>query len=254
MNRDHPDWILLNGYVDGALNDAQTLDLESRLRTDQRLREELERLRGLKAAMARMRPERQAPARKENWHRAAWPIAASVAILVVSLVFFLADKADGGWMQRAEALHKDFSARTYVVEMERPLPVVSTRHALEFPAPDLTASRLFLVDTSLSRTRKQEEIAMHYRGTRGCRLTIVAIQAAPGDGASSLPSTQDTLLRLWDLSGFHFAVIADGMDPGRFASAADYAQEAISEAARDLEDIRTAMADGYRTAKPCSIA
>ena len=59
------------------------------------------------------------------------------------------------------------------------LPVVSTRHSrLEFQAPDLSASRLYLVETRLAGSGAHQTVAMHYRGMRGCRLTVVAIETA----------------------------------------------------------------------------
>jgi hypothetical protein len=46
-------------------------------------------------------------------------------------------------------------------------------------------------------------------------------------------------------------VIAHGMDPERFRSVADYARAEIADSARDADELRIAMADGYRDAQPC---
>lgn len=254
MKPDDSDWMALNGYADEALGEAEARALEARLAGDPALRGELERIRSLKAQMRRLRPAPIGPRHRGLAGRrlAAAGLAAALAGVVLVAALLLAPFGEDGWVAQAEALHRQLSGNSYVVEEAGALPVVSTRHSLiEFRAPDLTASRLFLVDARVAGGRGGETVALHYRGMRGCRLTIVAVEAEAGDAAAPAPPS-GLLARLWDFDGFHFAVIAEGMDAARFASVADYAETAIAEAAKSPDEMRTAMATRYRTARPCS--
>jgi anti-sigma factor RsiW len=258
MKQDEADWVALNGYADGMLGEAEARALEARLAGDAGLRGELERIRSHRAHMRRLRPRpggaRYLASGGRPRRLAAAGLAAALAGAVLLGALFVVTLGDAGWVERAEALHRQLSDQAYVVEEDGALPVVSTRHSLlEFRAPDLTASRLFLVDARVAGGRTGETVALHYRGMRGCRLTIVAIEAETGeDAAPVLPA--GLLARLWERDGFHFAVIAEGMDADRFASVADYAETAIAQTVRSRDGMRTAMAERYRTARPCSAA
>jgi anti-sigma factor RsiW len=259
MRYDSPEWENLNAYIDGELVEADARALESRLATDPDLRQELDRLRDVKDRLTRMRPSLTEAAPPLHAHSAAgfrkyYAIAASLVVAVVlsTIGVLIIGSEPAGWLQQARTVHTEQSQRAYIVE-ERYIPqMVSSGQALEFPAPDLTASRLYLVDISTRAWNDRETIAMHYRGLRGCRLTLVAIEESDDD--DKIPQNNDTgsLIRNWTHAGFEFLIIADGMDPDRFASVAAYTEIATIGTVRANDRMQTAMAETQREARPCA--
>ncbi|MCP4381728.1 MAG: hypothetical protein GY798_10000 [Hyphomicrobiales bacterium] len=259
MRDDNADWERLNAYLDDELPESDARAFEQRLAVDDGLRHELDRLRNMKRGLARMRPQAvnpappaPAPARSafSGW---AVTIAASLVVAVAAVAgALLFDSGPNTWLRHAEALHAEQSRQAYVVEERYVVQTVSSGHALEFRTPDLTASRLYLVNVATSRWRDRESIAVHYRGLHGCRLTLVAIEGIGSAGTVEVSETGD-LVRTWLHGGFVFAVVANGMDVGRFESVADYAHAAVIDSIRDHDQhrLRTAMAQSQRRAAPC---
>ena len=95
---------------------------------------------------------------------------------------------------------------------------------------------------------------MHYRGRHGCRLTAIALEAAPQDpleGAVA-PDAQSTGLEArWTVGGIHFYLLANGMDRGRFNAIASYAM-AESRRLNGQDDLRVAMQTATDHAQPCA--
>ena len=259
MRDDTIEWQHLNAYADGELPDGEARLLENRLAADPDLQRELAGIREVKRKLARLRPYSAEiappPARAAVSPRKAAAIAASfivAAVLSAIVGVFLLGSERTNWVEYAQALHGEQSHQAYVVEARYVAQTVSSGHALEFRAPDLTASRLYLVDIATPRWNDREAIAMHYRGVHGCRLTIVAVQASDGDVGAPDTGASESLIRTWIHEGFVFAVIANGMDPDRFAAVADYSQAAIVEAIGQDRQMRTAMVESHRSAQPCA--
>jgi hypothetical protein len=180
----------------------------------------------------------------------AGAIAAALVIMAAGIAALLVwPPAQATWLDDAMAIHDHLSQATSVVEEGHVTRIVSSGQTLEFRAPDLTASRLYLVDVATSPSDDVEAIAMHYRGLNGCRLTVVAIPDSSGIGK---PLQADGMVYMWSLGGYNFAVIAKGMDVQRFTSVAAYLEAAITDDAQRHNDLQVAMADRYDTSQPCA--
>jgi anti-sigma factor RsiW len=252
----HETWERLSGYVDGELGAPEIARLEARLRTDPALEPELKRLRDLKQELALLRPSETTPGWFGLFHEMSRTKHLVVGLGVVLVVAVLAlvtltvgPSEHSSWLARALALHNRLSRSTYVVDAGYAEKIVSTRSELAFRAPDLTASKLYLVDVVTAPDDDGEAIALHYRGSRGCRLTVVAVEGPPDPIAMPV---EDMLTRTWSYDGFDFAVIAKGMDSVRFASVAAYVEAALSDDMRRLNDLRTAMLASYSTGQTCA--
>jgi hypothetical protein len=91
---------------------------------------------------------------------------------------------------------------------------------------------------------------MHYRGRRGGRWTVVALEALPGD-PSLLPARHDGLGARWSVGRAHFYVLASGMDRGRFDAIVAYAKaESRRLDRRDMLEL--ALLDATERARPCA--
>lgn len=252
MAYDSDEWRLLNGYADGELSETEATAFEQRLAAQPDLKRNLEELRALKGKLATMAPgpvvknAPVSPPRRLGTRLAIAATVAAIAILSTTVVMLRGEPTT--WIEHAHALHAEQAQRAYVVEERHIVQTVSSGHTLEFRAPDLTASRLYLVDIATSNWEGREAIALHYRGLRGCRLTIVAIEA---EGKLDALAAATDGSRTWQYDGFAFTVIAEGMDANRFASVADFAQAAIVAPVED-RTLRTAMARTQQAARPCA--
>ena len=251
------EWCLLNGYADGELPEAQARVFEQRLVEKPELRRGLEEVRDLKRKLAGMAPAPAAkearailPSRRISTRMAIAATEAAIALLSTAVVTLRGEQTT--WIERARALHIEQSQRAYVVEERHVAQTVSSGHDLAFRAPDLTASRLYLVDIVTSNWDGREAIALHYRGLRGCRLTIVAVDInGNGDVLPAVAAAEG--VRIWRYNEFAFTVITEGMDANRFAAVADFAQVAIVAPVAD-DKLRAAMIETQQTARPCTHA
>ncbi len=249
-------WQLLSAYADGELDVANSADIKARLRAEPDLRQELDRIRTLKCQLGTLRPPEVAAGasgRRKNhiWSR-SFTGAAAAAVVVVAVgigAMLVWPSAQSTWLDKAIVIHDELSQATYVVDEAHVTRIVSSGQALGFRAPDLTASRLYLVDVVASPSDDTEAIAMHYRGMRGCRLTVVATPITSSLGA---PLAADGLLHTWTYGGFNFAVVAKGMDEQRFATVAPYVEAAIVDGMRQHDELMIAMTEGYDAARPCA--
>ena len=239
MRVSDPDWALLNAFVDGELPRHEASKLAARLDAEPALSAEYRRLRVLKGDLSRLGADR---ARGRSWIVPA-AAAAVACLLLLGWIGF----AGGLWWQpqtlTVEAVHRDFSAQNYDAE-GGPVPLPSAGAVFAgIRAPDLSSSNLTLV--ALRRLGDDGEgAAWHYRGRRGCRITLVAgpVAAEPGPFA---------LARRWRAGGTDLAIVAEGMDPDRFTAIADLA-EARTRGLGDGERLRVAVLERTATAAPCA--
>lgn len=241
------DWDLLSAYADEALDVETRRSLERRLVREPELAAELERIRRSKSILRSMQPAPGPIRARFIASPGSVRIAASFAALfcIVAVAVWLA-----GPSGREETVqtdwHSDFAGRTYVIRPGTGLTLAAGSGHGFSQAPDLSASRLVLVDVRVSGQGAEETIALHYRGYRGCRLTLVSepLQAPATTGAGHL------LVRAWETSYRRFSLIADTMDPNRFQAIAEYAESQI-RMREAQERQRVAVADATNLARPC---
>jgi anti-sigma factor RsiW len=249
--RDARLWQELNAYADGELQEEARRRLEAAMADDPALKESLDQITAVKRVLAVDRPSAKKP--ESNWLVPGAAVAACVVAALIAVLAYLPLQPTLSWQEELLAAHQSLANETFVVEANRPLPVVSSRRLDDFAVPNLRASRLYLVAARTRQDEASEVIVMHYRGLRGCRLTIAAIVPAveSADGSRWSPG-EDQLFTGWRIGELGFAVIAEGMDAGRFHAIADYAKAAIEESLTPDDPLRTAMTQAYRAAKPCA--
>lgn len=241
MRVSEADWALLNAYADGELPPEEAEPLAARLAADPGLAAELERLRGLKRGLSALRPGRS------RGRRHAVPsvaLAASVAGLLL-LGWAMQDR-DPPLPEAATvaALHGAFSAEHYDVA-DVALP--GEGHGVAFAgvrAPDISSSNLTLVAHRRVGAEGREGLAWHYRGQRGCRITLVA-------GALAAEASAFVLARRWTVRGTPVALVAEGMDGDRFAAIAEFAESRTRETG-DADALRVAVVERTAAATPCA--
>lgn len=244
----------ITALADGELTPAARAALERRMAAEPALRAALDDVLRAKTALAKLHQPAAGPERGGSRTRPSLRAMAIAACLLLAVL----GGGSGFWFTRANSwaavpaeLHARLSERTYVLTERAERPLVASARGGLFRALDLSASRLFLVEVEAGRTRGRETIGLHYRGRRGCRLSLVAVAAEPEDADVSDVSGHDGLARVWRAAGFHFFLLADGMDAARFGAIARYAAAATREMER-REPLVTAMDSTYRGALPCA--
>ncbi len=250
------EWEKLNAFVDGALpgEEARAFTLLIRDRDD--LRQEQDKLLALKASLRELKPELSSKPKQQKTEgtiKSVFRIAASLLVAaslgVMSLFWF-------NWKKGEEsspfALHAAFSEKTYVLPEQNPRLSVSGLSGSRFGIPDLTASALVLADILTLNEEGPVVIAMHYRGQRGCRITLVAMGRTATSETIESADKPGILRRQWNNQDFDFTLLATGMDLMRFKSIASYVMENTGRGVSPKNtDLRIAMRESYENARPC---
>lgn len=252
--RDDSDWEALNAYADGELDGEAREAIARRLAHDPALAGRLAEVHAAKAALSLLRPgARAAPRRPWLSPGRRLALAASLVVTVGFGALYQLAAPETDWRSLPAELHAGFSDAAYVLPEAPRLPVVSTPRIGDVPAIDLSPARLSLVDVTTTRRAGREIVAMHYRGRNGCRVTLVALEALPGENPP-LPGEEDASIGLsaaWTEGGIHYALMAGGMDAARFAAIRAYAL-AESRRLAPSDELRLAMRAATRAAQPCA--
>lgn len=237
------DWALLNAFADGEVGGAEGEKLSARLEREPALAIELRRIQALKARVADLKASSlPSSGRGASLSIRAAGVAVAASLLIASLIgLALIEQPGGSGPQNVVlALHADFSAST-----DRETSTIDDMaEAAEIAPPDLSGSNLRLVGLRRIRDTVPEAIGYHYRGPRGCRLTLVV-------GTSlELPRNFDLSDR-WTVGDRVLVLVADGMDPQRFAAIAEFAESATRKGATS-DALRLALVERTAAARPCA--
>jgi anti-sigma factor RsiW len=245
------DWELINAYADGELSAEDEDGVSRRLTHDAVLAAALAEVHATKAALSLIRPaEEPAPTAHDKFGARRLALAASLAAAVALGAFYQFSGVGEDWRDAPADLHATLSANSYVLPEDGVLPVISTARIGDIEVFDLSSSRLTLADVRTTRRDDRDVVAMHYRGRRGCRLTVVALEALQKD-PSQLPARHDGLGARWSVGRAHFYVLASGMDRDRFDAIVAYAK-AESRRLDRRDTFELAMRDATEQARPCA--
>lgn len=243
------DWERLNAFADGELGPAETAAVRARLARDPDLAADLARIRTAKAALGRLAPDpASAPGSARGGMRrwAAAALAASVVLAVGVSVAWVVSGPGGEIRLTAAEIHDRLSARSYVLATDGQVAQSLGRSLPDVTVPDFAAAQLTLVDIETWGAGPQARIAAHYRGRRGCRVTLLTEPA--GEGAEAAASTAHR----WQAQGTAYTLVADGMAPLRFAALGDYAEAVTGARAQDApEPLRRTLEAETAAAPPC---
>lgn len=205
------DEILLNALVDGELSPAEHAAAAVRLRTDKEFARAYATLARLKAFVAEIadedeapRIELAAPAPKRRRLVAVSAALAAAAAILLFIVLLPLERRDPVQMTRSA-----------------PEKVVAVAFAGEAVIPDLTAAGLKLARTVVSTSGGAQSLVATYLGPRGCRLELWV-----GNAASKSASPAGTERRSWQVGDLVYELIAFGMPASRFGKVAAFAEKA----------------------------
>lgn len=265
-----PSWEELNAYVDGELDKARAAEIADAAAGDRRLAGAIAQLMkaksGVAAAGFATAPESLADFVKKRERNSGWralrrpALAASfaLALLGAGLLAATQERAGDGpdWLREAKAIHAGFTSHDS--EPLRVLP--ATAFALEgrfVLLPDLAAGELTLVafETLTDGKGALEGVAAHYRGNRGCQITLIALPVAPGAIQAETPQSAeigDGDILAWRDGEAGYLLLSSGMDAARFQLLAEKIQTAAKELRLFTPDEELALAESRAASQPCS--
>jgi len=265
-----PTWEDLNAYVDGELNDERAAEVAAALGRDPALADQVAALHRLKGAAQSLLeeapvdlPETTAPA--PVWLRSAMALAGSLlmVLLVGSLWILVAPPPAQHlvWSDQAWQSHAAWQGAA-VSPLPRQTAALRAAQQQLGPAafvPDLLSAGLTLAHVGAGPTI-DERASFHlgYRGLRGCRLSLFLLPGDVGLTEQMLdlgPHPGEPLQRqavAWQAGGFSNLLLAEGMDPLRFAEIARRILRASLEQRPFDEETRQALQRNHADSERCT--
>ncbi|MBE7636495.1 hypothetical protein GUA87_06525 [Sneathiella sp. P13V-1] len=248
------EWQKLNAYVDGELSPEETRMFMKGLHDREDLKAEYEKLIQLKSNLSALAPVAKVPVQETAIVSKRFRNIAAAIVLAFGLGSSLVVWNSLSETSSPEKIHATFSEKTYLLDKSRPALHVSSFTSGDFDIPDLTLTRLQLADIQTRGEGENEVISAHYRGYRGCRLTLVSTAGnkVNPDGIFQFSKSEKLLKISWSSERAAFTLLATGMDKNRFMSIANYVRDSISEKEKKRESLKIAMHEAYKSALPCA--
>ena len=223
MSHDEISFEKLNAYVDGELDSIEAAGVARAIADDIHLADQVSALSRLRSAVTEgfEAPDLKLPA-PENARRWQPAIAACFAffLFVAGSVFLSGlDRSLGGkWLMHAWELHQGWSIDQPADGRAGLLPARFTEAVAGAYVPDLSASKLSLVFATVREfSDNWKALLVGYRGTRGCKVSLVAF-AHPQDLGETLRYIREgrNEAYAWRAGSLAYVLMSDGMDSNRF--------------------------------------
>lgn len=279
MSERKPDWRDLNAYADGELPAAEAAGVARAVAEDPALAEQVATLARLKATVqeegeaapplelldlaARYRAEPHDPPAPAKLNRRTWALvgglAAACAVVVVAAALLIPvgpETAQPAWRDLALRLHQSWAAAD---TREAAGPTADTLLASlsqlgqAAQVPDLSGARLTIGYLRPIASDHGQGLHVGYRGTRGCRVSLIILPAAQGLSDAPVALAGDGVQRhAWRVGGLGYALLASGMDPAHYAVVLNSVHEASRQLAPLGPETRTALAESRARSAPCA--
>jgi len=273
MTTRQPDWQTLNAYVDGELSAAEAAEVARALADDRALADRVASLTRLKAKVQDMgtvqsrgeAAEITLPTpRRRHWRPAALAASLALALAIGLAASFVPWQGSDrpAWVVQARASHEAWN-----MDEDRPgaapvaggvvlaaLGQLGPDGYLKAYLPDLSAARLTLtrLATVSLLDGRGEALQAGYRGTRGCKVSLLIL----ADGTAlpaALTRYDDRALRTyaWRTGGHGYLLVAEGMDEARLAMIAETVHSATLKHSPFDVETRTALRESRERSKRC---
>jgi len=256
-----PDWTELNAYVDGELDGEAAARVAAAVAGDGRLARQVARLARLKSAVQASGEPAPGPLLPSVRPRRRSGLAASFLLLaLLGGALAVGLQRDSGStagtapdaLARAEVLHADWLSEPPRTEPpEAGLLLASLqRFGLPVQIPDLSDTRLRVAHVALVG-EEGEVLHVGYHGTRGCRVSLLALRDRELPERLRLLPRPGGLAYLWRAGPVSYVLLADGMDPKRMEVIAGAIEQATRRLVPMPAETRTALAESRAHSQPC---
>lgn len=250
---------MLNTYVDGELDATAAAEVARAVADDPSLAREVAALSRLRSAVAESieAPPLSVPAPPSTGGRNA-AIAASIglALFIAGSVLVSGFDRDRGsdWLARAWQMHRGWSIEGVTAQTRASLLLAKYVDAVPGAfVPDLSASRLALVHvTAGPLTAGRQALLAGYRGTRGCKISLLAFPSL-GALSEALSPFRDGNNEAygWRAGSLGYVIMSDGMDTGRFRLLAESVRNTSRQHIPFDQQTRMALRESRDKSAPC---
>jgi anti-sigma factor RsiW len=251
----------LNAYVDGELDAATAAEVARAVAEDPALARQVAALSRLRLAVAESIevPPLAVPAPPSKSGRAA-AIAAGIALVVFiagSILVANFDRSPGAhWLARTWQVHHGWSVEEATAQPRPGLQFAQFAEAVpDAYVPDLSASRLSLVHAAIVPfTGRQRALLAGYRGTRGCKISLLVFSSPRdlGEGLSAFYEDGNEAYG-WRTASLGYVILSDGMDSARFRLLAETVHKASRRHLPFDEETRIALRNSRDYSVPCKV-
>lgn len=260
--RDHRiTYEMLNAYVDGELEAAAAARVATAVAEDPVLAREVAVLSRLRLAVAESveTPPIDLPAPRVRTGR-GMAVAAGIAVMALILgsvlVLGLSWEPQTDWRARAWQVHRGWSLESVVPPAAPGQRLANLAEAMPGAyVPDLSASRLSLAHTASARSAAGQRILLAgYRGTRGCKISLLIFP--PPDGLGEALETfreGDDEAYAWRAGTLGYALLSDGMDPARLRLLAESVRQSSRRHLPFSSETRMALRRSRERSAPCAV-
>jgi anti-sigma factor RsiW len=250
-----------NAFVDGELDRDGRNDVLARAARDPRAAQELADLSRLKSVLedASDVPDLDLssitnPARSKNRWRRAVAVAASLLLAFLTGAAWWwgtspsspPDGLPGAWAVNA---HDSWQEAPSGKALLRPVGVKLDAHI-----PDLAAARLRIAHVGeIKAPAGAPALVVGYKGTRGCRVTLIVDTAPRGlKAAPVFVRTEALQAMIWRAGALRHQILAQGMDAERFRKIAESVRRSTLDRLPLNEETRMALARSRAKSVPCA--
>lgn len=250
---------MLNTYVDGELDAAAAAEVARAVAEDPALAREVAALSRLRSAVAESieAPPLSVPAPPSTGGRTA-AIAASIAFALFvagSVPVLNLDRNVGAdWLARAWQMHRGWSIEGVTAQTRSTLHLVQYAEAVPGAfVPDLAASRLSLVHATVAPfTGERRALLAGYRGTRGCKISLLVFRSLGVLGEALSPFRDGNNEAYgWRAGPLGYVIMSDGMDSGRFRLLAESVRYTSRLHVPFDKETRLALRESRDKSAPC---
>ncbi len=273
MTQAPPSWETLNAYVDGELPASTAAEVARALARDSALASQVATLTKLKAATQAVARQlsgsgKNTPPAPPNWRWRPAALAASLGLvlaigLAATLVSNLGERPPS-WVTQARTAHEAWATPRDPEPLEVDgvvlvaLGQAGAGNYLKAYLPDLKSARLTLTHLE-SVALADGGTALHagYRGTRGCKITLLVVPGLVAPGGEALPREltrhDGGALRAfaWRAGPLGYILLAEGMDEARLELIAETVHRATLKAFPLDTETRTALRESRERSQPC---
>ena len=250
---------MLNGYVDGELDATAAAEIARAVADDPSLAREVAALTRLRSTVAESveAPPLSLPAPPATRRRNT-AIAAGIAfaLFVVGSVLVSGFDRDPGseWLGRAWQIHRGWSIDGITAQTRSTLLRAEYTEAVPGAyVPDLSASRLSLVYATVAPfTGRRQALLAGYRGTRGCKISLLVFRSLDALGEALSPFRDGNNEAYgWRAGPLAYLIMSDGMDTGRFRLLAESVRQTSRQHLPFDEEMRMALRESRDKSAPC---
>ena len=250
---------MLNTYVDGELDTAAAAEVARAVANDPSLAREVAALSRLRSTVADSieAPPLSIPAPPSaGGHTGAIAASIGFALFVAGSVLLSGFDRDLGseWLARAWQMHRGWSIEGVTAQTRDSLLLAKYVDAVPGAyVPDLSASRLTLVHvTAAPLTAGRQAFLTGYRGTRGCKISLLVFRSLGvlGEALSPFRDGKNEAYG-WRAGSLGYVIMSDGMDTDRFRLLAESVRYTSRQHIPFDEQTRMALRESRDKSAPC---